>query len=126
MLDNIIVPEGNIKVNANELKRAMEIAEKLMGKSEITQTETDYMKYFERKYVELPAIRLREQDMYNYLKRARVIADPEKDAMAVKSMENNYLELRDSRIKLQAELEKEKDGNSPIIKNKYINGRNRA
>ena len=109
MKENMIVPEGNIKVNAGELKRVVEITEKLLHSEEMRQADRDYLQYFEQKYVELPALRLKEQDMFNYLKRARMVAVSEKDIQTVSRLEDNYKECRGKRVKLQSELEKDKE-----------------
>ncbi|MDE6232154.1 MAG: hypothetical protein K2M60_02225 [Lachnospiraceae bacterium] len=123
MQDNVIVPEGNIKVSAEELKKVMDITEKLLNSAEVKEAESDYLMYFQRKYVELPAIRLQEQSMYSFMKRARAVAISEKDMEGVTEIEENYRELREKRIELQKELEKESK-NHQIFKEKSImNGR---
>lgn len=125
MQNNVIVPEGNIKVSAEELKKVMDITEKLLNNAEVRKNETDYLAYFKRKYVELPAVRLQEQTMYSFAKRARNIAVSEKDMEGAAEIENNYRQLREKRIELQKELEKESENHQIFKEKSVMNGRSR-
>lgn len=128
-MKDVIVPSGNIKVNAEELKAAMEITEKLLNNTGIKKAEEEYITYFRKKYVELPSIRLQEQDMYSFVKRARNIAVSQKDMEGVAAIEGNYMEIRGRRIELQKELEEESRNYElfryGIMEKKPINGTSR-
>ena len=98
----LTVAAGNIKVDIRDLV-------KLFDTLSAGDMEQDFVRFFKKKYLTLTAIREQEKQAYENLKKAKEIAKNPAEYDFVKSLEKEYQNCRTQRMKLQAELEPERE-----------------
>lgn len=102
----LAIAEGNVKVEIRDLVKLFEEIEKMSDMPQEDGT-GDFIKYFKNKYLELTYLRIMEKQTYEHYKKVKEIAKRE-DYPKVKEFENNYNRIRNERMKVQAETNKEK------------------
>lgn len=92
--------EGNIKVDICDLV-------KLFDKLAETEKEKNYIRFFEKKYLTLTALRTAEREAYEDYSKAKELAKKPEDYKIVNEFRDEYEKNRKLRKELQAEVEKE-------------------
>lgn len=96
-----MMPEGDIKVNAEELKQYLLIKEGNLPSID------GFQEYFLLKYLELPSIRVQEHDAYELLQKAKQLVKTPEDQKGLDGFQQNYQELRSRRVELVERLQQE-------------------
>lgn len=95
------VKSGDIKVNARELELYVQMKEGLLP------TDDSFREYFVKKYLELPDIRIQEQQAYEYLQKAKELVKTPEDKKVLSTIEQEYLQTRSKRMELSEKLKQE-------------------
>ncbi|MCI8670397.1 MAG: hypothetical protein HFI34_12920 [Lachnospiraceae bacterium] len=96
-----MMPEGDIKVNAEELKQYLLIKEGSLPPID------GFQNYFLMKYLELPSIRVEEHDAYELLQKAKELAKTPEERKSLDGFWQNYQEIRSRRMELVERLQQE-------------------
>lgn len=96
-----MMPEGDIKVNAEELKQYLLIKEGNLPSID------GFQEYFLLKYLELPSIRVQEHDAYELLQKAKELVKTPEDQKGLDGFQQNYQEIRSRRVELVERLQQE-------------------
>ena len=96
-----MMPEGDIKVNAEELKQYLLIKEGNLPSID------GFQEYFLLKYLELPSIRVQGHDAYELLQKAKELVRTPEDRKSLDGFQQNYQELRSRRMELVERLQHE-------------------
>lgn len=106
--ERILAIAGDIKVNVQDI-RLLYIA--------INNNDSNYMDFFEKKYLCLTSIRIEEKQAYENYKIAKKILKEENDVALVKELQKEYMQIRNKRIGLQNEISEYEKEKSILVNN---------